>query len=260
MNTSTTLFGIFAVRWYGIIVALAILVGLFIILWQVRRRYEEQQHALLLVLLCIPCAILASRLYYVLFNWDLFKNNIWEVFFLWHGGLAFHGALFGGVAVVCVYAKRNRLSLARWLDRFAPALACGQAIGQWANFVNQEVLGYPTDALWGIYVDFAYRPEGYEQYDFFQPVCLFESGWEWFLFLLLAIVGCIQGRKRYVPPGTQFLLYLVLYSAGRFYFEGLRLDSEMLGPFRLAQVVCVLTILFALVLFVRQHALFRVAK
>jgi phosphatidylglycerol:prolipoprotein diacylglycerol transferase len=117
----------------------------------------------------IPVGIIVARLYYVISNWNLYISQPVEVLFIWHGGLSIYGALFGIILVIYGYTRYNNLPFWHWADLAAPGLAISQAVGQWGKFINQESFGYPTDATWGVYIDFAFRPDGYEQYDFFQP-------------------------------------------------------------------------------------------
>ncbi len=232
--------------WFGLILAVAILAGCMISWCYSRLRQEPPDRLLVLTLYSIPAGIIAARLYYVIVNWQLYADNPGEILMIWHGGLAIHGALIGVILTIAIYSRVNKLSFWRWADIVAPGLILGQAIGQWGNFVNQDAFGYPTDVPWAIYIDYAFRPSGYEQFDFFHPTFLYEFVWDIAVFIVLLPVSRIMLKKpAQAVPGSLFLLYIVLYSAGRLVIEGLRLDSEMIGEWRLAQVVSAIAILGA---------------
>jgi phosphatidylglycerol:prolipoprotein diacylglycerol transferase len=233
--------GPFNFYWYGLIVAVAIMAALLVTLWQARRSGLPPAPVLDLLLWGVPAGIVGARAYYVLANWELYRQQPLDVFRLWQGGLAVYGALLAFILVLCVYARRRRVAFWAWTDIFAPGLALGQAVGQLANFVNQEAFGSPTDLAWGAYIDFALRPPGYEQFDYFHPVPLYESAWNLALFLaLLAIGWTLRRLGRPWPPGSLFLLYIMLYSIGHYHFVGLRLDSELVWGIRLGQLSSVL--------------------
>ncbi|MBP2635127.1 MAG: prolipoprotein diacylglyceryl transferase [Firmicutes bacterium] len=225
-------------NWFGLILATAIMIAVAISWYFVRLHKENPDNLLDLTLVGIPIGLLFARGYYVVVNWPMYAahpNEIWQI---QHGGLSIHGAAIGLLLTIWGYCKVKKLSFWRWADIVAPGFVFGQALGQWGNFINQDAFGYPTDAAWGIYIDYIYRPIGYEQFDFFHPVFLYECLWDLFVFSILIIVSWrISKNPGKTATGNLFLLYIFLYSAGRFVMEGLRLDSEMLGQWRLAQLV-----------------------
>jgi phosphatidylglycerol:prolipoprotein diacylglycerol transferase len=234
--------------WYGIIIGSAVLAGIIIVLIQNRLLRQSMLPVFDLTLLSVAFSIVGARIYYVVSNWEIYRHHITDVLYLWHGGLSIYGALLGFVMAFLLYTRRYHLNFWQWADLFAPGLAIGMAIGQWANLINQEAFGYPTDLPWGIYIDFAYRPSGYQQFDFFQPVFLYESGWNLLLFFLLLVVSYLHLKRKSLQSGGVFLLYLLLFSIGHYFFEGLRLDSELVGGIRLAQAASVLTAIAAVIL------------
>lgn len=236
--------GILDFHWYGIIVSLAVLTGLVVSLWQARLYRERLEPVIDLVICGVPVVLIISRINYILVNYDLFSGDPWECFYIWHGGLAIYGALFGMLLVLYFYTRINKMSFWKWADILAPGIILGQAVGQWANFINQEAFGYPTNLPWAIYIDYVYRPLGFEQYDFFHPVFLYSSGWDIAIFLLLLGVLLLQRYYKKLPAGTIFLLYLLLYSTGKFFTEEIRIDSEMMFGVRITQIFSV--ILFGL--------------
>jgi len=245
MNIIAFSIGPLVFHWYGVILSFSIFIGLLISIWQTKIFGDSLKHLFELVIFCVPVGILFSRIYYVAANWDLYRNVPLEWLTFWHGGLAIHGAFIGVIATLWFYTYKTTIPFWHWGDILAPGLVMAQAIGQWGNFINQEAFGYPTAASWGIYIDFAYRPLGYERYDYFHPTALYESGLAFFIFLVLVLCNSFKGKLFHIKEGSVFLGYIILYSIGRFFIESLRLDSEMLLGIRLAQVVCVLSILLA---------------
>ncbi len=213
-------FGI-AVRWYGIIMAAGILCGLVYALGESKRLGVDENTILDLVILAIPAGIIGARLYYVAFNWDYYSGDLWKIFNIRGGGLAIHGTLIAAIITAVIYTRVKKVNFWTLADIASPGLILGQAIGRWGNFVNQEAHGTPTDLPWGIMI------EGVKVH----PTFLYESLWDFSVFIIL-----LWYRKRKKTEGNIFLLYLVLYSVGRFFVEGLRTDSLMLGEIRVAQL------------------------
>lgn len=242
--------GILSFHWYGLIMALAVLLGLAVSLWQARMYKERLEPVFDLIIYGVPVAIILSRVYYVLVNYELFLDNPIESFYIWHGGLAIHGALLGMLLVLYTYTRIYKMPFWKWADILAPGMILGQAVGQWGNFINQEAFGYPTNVSWAIYIDYAYRPLGYEQYDFFHPAFLYSSGWDIIVFLILLGLNFYQFRYKSLRSGNIFLLYMLLYSIGKFFIEGIRLDSEMYAGFRIAQLFSAVIIGLSILLFI----------
>jgi phosphatidylglycerol:prolipoprotein diacylglycerol transferase len=231
------------VRWYGILMAGAMALGLWLAHRDARRRGEDPERLLKTAELALLGGLVAARLYYVLFNLDYYLRSPAKILAVWEGGLAIHGGVLGGVLVGGIYAWLRRLPLRTYLDIAAPSLALGQAIGRWGNFFNEEAFGTPTDLPWKLYIAPPQRPAIYSQAEFFHPTFLYESLWDLGVYLMLVWVF----RDRLArAPGALFLTYLGLYSVGRFFTEGLRTDPLMLGSLRVAQVVSLLAVAIAL--------------
>ncbi|MHB1167572.1 MAG: prolipoprotein diacylglyceryl transferase [Carboxydocellales bacterium] len=224
-------FGSLTIRWYGVLIAIALFVGTLLALRAARRENVDEDHLLNLILIAAPLAMIGARLYYVVFNWRDYSADPLEMLRIWHGGLAIHGALITAVIIGYIYARRYSLNFWQLADIVAPSLILGQAIGRWGNFFNQEAYGYATNLPWAMYIDGAYR----------HPTFLYESLWDLLVFGLLLLFR----RKVSGPKGQLFLIYLSLYSLGRFFIESFRTDSLMLGPFRTAQVISLITIFAA---------------
>ena len=237
-------FGPFALHWYGLIIALAVLFGTMLATREAKQRGEDAEALLNVLVFSVLAALVGARLYYIIFNWSFYWQNPARIFAIWQGGLAIHGGIAGGLIVGFIIMRVKKLPVATYLDIVAPSMILGQALGRWGNFFNQEAFGVPTDLPWKLYIDAAHRPVEYAQFSYFHPTFLYESVWDFLVFVTLFWVL----RKRLTRySGTLFLMYLALYSLGRFFTEGLRTDSLMLGSIRVAQLASVVLILLAAV-------------
>lgn len=230
--------GPLSVHWYGILIACAFLIGVWGSLREAKLEGINEDHFLNLIIAVIICAVIGARAYYVIFEWDYYRQqSLWEIIATWHGGLAIHGGVIGGILAASICAWRYRMRIWQLLDIIAPYLILGQAIGRWGNFFNQEAYGYevsPDQVPWAMYIDGAYR----------HPTFLYESIWDIIGFLLLIFAA----RSPKLKEGDIALLYFIYYSAGRFIIEGFRTDSLMLGPLRAAQVVCIVAIVASILI------------
>ncbi|HEY4544655.1 MAG TPA: prolipoprotein diacylglyceryl transferase [Tissierellaceae bacterium] len=234
-----TIFGV-DVYWYGILIALAVLVGTVIGLQAAKRKGIEEETLLDLLLYAIPLSIIGARIYYVIFSWDMYKDNISKVFDFRSGGLAIHGGIIAAIIVGYLFSKKRNVSFWVLADIAAPSMILGQSIGRWGNYINGEAHGGPTDLPWGIIVD------GVKVH----PTFLYESIWNFFVFLFLLWLS----RNKSKTDGEIFLLYLILYSVARFFIEGLRTDSLMWGSVRVAQLISILIIVVAgLILYKKKN-------
>jgi phosphatidylglycerol:prolipoprotein diacylglycerol transferase len=233
-------FGPIAIRWYGLMYAVAFLVGGWLLGQEIKRKGislsdDARWNFLSIVFFA---GILGGRTYYVLFNWDYYGANPLEIPAIWHGGLAIHGGLIGGTLAGWWYVHRHRLPFWKLADAGAPSVILGQAFGRWGNFMNGEVHGTPTDLPWGVVFP-PTSPAGRE----FGPVPL-HPAMLYEMILNLIIFGFLWWyRKRLFKDGYLFCLYLILYSAARFIVSTLRAEDLYLGPFRAPHVVSMLVIL-----------------
>ena len=216
------------VRWYGIIISSAMIIGVLLAIRNGKKVGFIEDHIIDVSVLALPLAIIGARLYYVIFNLDLYKGDFLSMFNTRMGGMAIHGGIIGGILgglIVCYKRKMNVLKVA---DIVAPSLILGQAIGRWGNFVNQEAHGGPTNLPWGIVVD------GVKVH----PTFLYESIWNMIIFVILLK---IFKNKKF--DGQMASIYLIGYSLGRLFIEGLRTDSLMFGSFRVAQLISLVMII-----------------
>jgi phosphatidylglycerol---prolipoprotein diacylglyceryl transferase len=235
--------GPLVVRWYGILMAVAIVVGLWLGHREARREGLPADDIISVGQWSILAGLVGARLYEVLFNWDYYGQYPSKIVAVWEGGLAIHGGLIVGPLVGAWLAYRWRVPVLRGLDVAAPSLAIGQAIGRWGNFFNEEAFGQPTDLPWKLYISPPHRPPGFTQYEYFHPTFLYESLWDLVVFLTL---WGVRGRLR-SRPGALFFSYVGLYSVGRFVIESIRLDSFWLGSLRVPQVASAVGVVIALV-------------
>ncbi|TCD56287.1 prolipoprotein diacylglyceryl transferase [Synechococcus sp. BS55D] len=222
--------GPFALRWYGLLIALAVLIGLNLSSWLARQRDLEQGLISDLLPILVLAAVIGARIYYVAFEWRNYQGAWWEAFAIWRGGIAIHGALLAGTMAVILFCRWRRQSFWDVLDVLVPSVALGQAIGRWGNFFNSEAFGVPTDLPWKLFIAYPQRPAVFADADYFHPTFLYESIWNLLVFALLMTLF-LQGRKRRInlPAGALSCVYLLAYSLGRVWIEGLRIDPLCLG-------------------------------
>ena len=166
---------------------------------------------------------------------------------VWEGGIAIHGALIGGFLSVFLFCKSKNIHLKTFLDVLIPSIILGQSIGRWGNFFNNEAFGLPTNLPWKLFIPIQNRPIEFINYQFFHPTFLYESLWNFLIFIVLIITFNKQNKTKIVKPGFISCLYLVCYSFGRFWIEALRTDPLCIGgiaPFcygglRMAQFISI---------------------
>ena len=230
--------GPIVIRWYGLLIASSVLLGVSLSQYLAKRRYVNPDLISDLSIWLVIGAIPAARLYYVLFQWSEYSQHPERILAIWQGGIAIHGAIIGGIIAALIFARLNKISFWQLTDLVAPSLILGQAIGRWGNFFNSEAFGSPTDLPWKLYIPPDHRPVDLVNFEYFHPTFLYESLWNLMVFaLLLTLFFRALSKKSSLKVGTLFLVYGIVYSLGRFWIEGLRTDSLMLGPLRMAQMV-----------------------
>lgn len=236
--------GTLPIYWYGIIMTAAFILATALAYRFALQSDIDPEHILNLLILIIPAAIIGARLYYVFFSWENYGHNLLEILAIRHGGLAIHGGLLGGFLAGFYYVRKHHLDFWKMADIFAPCIILGQAIGRWGNFINQEAFGSPVSRQYISNFPGFIQKQMFIGGQYHHPTFLYESLWNLFVFIVL-----IVSRKQVKFQGQIFLFYLTLYSSGRFFIEGLRTDSLMLGPVRVAQLVSLFLIVVALVLY-----------
>lgn len=243
MNPVAFNIGNFEIRWYGILIVLGIFIGMFIAYYNSKKLNLDFEKIIDGFLVAFPCAIVGARAYYVFFEFDNFKNNIWSIFNLRTGGLAIHGGLIGALIGIIIYCKLKKIEMMKYLDVVAPSLILAQAIGRWGNFMNGEAHGdvvsyefiskFPEFIQKGMYLDGHY----------YNPTFLYESIWNLIIFLILMI---ILHKKKSNENGVVIASYAVLYSIGRLFIESLRTDSLMIGNIRIAQFMSIVGVVIGI--------------
>jgi phosphatidylglycerol:prolipoprotein diacylglycerol transferase len=245
--------GPFALRWYGLLIAVAVLTGLALATRLGKARGIEPSLIADLLPLLVLGAVLGARTYYVALEWRQYAANPADALAIWRGGIAIHGALIGGVLTTILFCRWRRQPFWPLLDVLLPAVALGQAIGRWGNFFNSEAFGLPTDLPWKLTIPFSRRPPDFLDQATFHPTFLYESLWNLGVCLLLLALFRQASRGRLdLRPGALSCVYLIAYSCGRFWIEGLRLDPLCLlsqppfcsGGLRMAQLVSLVLIAF----------------
>lgn len=239
--------GPLSVHWYGVIIGVGALLGLWLALRECEKRGINKDTFIDLILFAIPIAIICARIYYVSFEWDYYQRHPNEIIKIWHGGIAIHGGLIGAVLTAIVFTKVKKVSFWKIADVAAPSILLAQAIGRWGNFINQEAHG---EAVSRAFLENLHLPEFiinqmYIDGTYYHPTFLYESLWN-----LAGVVILVLLRRASMRRGEIFLSYLIWYSIGRFFIEGMRTDSLMLTEhLRIAQMISiaifVVAVLFA---------------
>ncbi|PYZ96280.1 prolipoprotein diacylglyceryl transferase [Alteribacter lacisalsi] len=243
--------GPISVAWYGLIIATGAFLAYLLVNSEAKKRGLPKDLFADLLLIAVPIAIISARLYYVIFRWDYYSQNPSQIIAIWEGGLAIHGALIGSVITAVIFAKKRGLSFWKIADVAAPGILLGQAIGRWGNFVNQEAHGgevsrsfleslmIPEFIINGMNIDGTY----------YHPTFLYESLWSFAGVALLLYLRRVNMRR-----GEMFMTYVIWYSFGRLFIEGLRTDSLMIfGVLRTAQVISIVLIIGAIALIIYRR-------
>jgi len=216
--------GPFPIRAY----ALCIIAGIIVAIWLGNRRWVARggQPGTVadVAVWAVPFGIVGGRLYHVATSWQPYfgaGGHPIDALKIWQGGLGIWGAVALGALGAYIGCRRQGVMLPPFGDALAPGLALAQALGRWGNYFNQELFGRPTTLPWGLKIDLAHRPKGYEQYATFHPTFLYESLW----CVVIAVILVWADRRFELGHFRVFLLYGALYTAGRFWFELLRIDD-----------------------------------
>ncbi|MGD8190149.1 prolipoprotein diacylglyceryl transferase [Brevibacillus ginsengisoli] len=234
------------VHWYGIIMGTAFFVGTYLASYHAKRAGINPDHILNMVVWIIPSAIVCARLYYCLFEWQQYQSHPLDIFAVWKGGLAIHGGLIGGFLAGTLYVRKHNLPFLLIGDILMPSVILGQAIGRWGNFMNQEAHGAPVSAEFMSHFPAFIRNQMLIDGVYYQPTFFYESIWDLGVFVIL--LALLYRFKRY--DGQVLASYLILYSIGRFFIEGMRTDSLMFGGLRVAQLVSLGLALLGVVLMI----------
>lgn len=228
------------IYWYGILIMLGVILAVVYASAQSRQFGIRQDDLYDAVLFAVPLGIVCARIYYVIFEWEQYKDNLSEIFATWHGGLAIYGGIIGGIIVIVVLCKVKKIYVMDMLDLFASAVPIGQILGRWGNFFNCEAYGSSTTLPWRMVIGKTLEEAGATGN---HPTFFYESAWNLIGFIILYF-----SSKKRKYHGEILLLYLGWYGLGRFFIEGLRTDSLYLWGtgIRVSQVVALICIIIGL--------------
>jgi phosphatidylglycerol:prolipoprotein diacylglycerol transferase len=247
--------GNFSIRYYSFLILVGALIAILLLIKEGKRFGLSKDEVFDVAFWVIIIGIIGARLYYVVFNFEIYKNDLMSILHIWEGGLAIHGGIiFGGITLL-LCCKKKGIDFIRFLDMAVVPMLLAQAIGRWGNFFNGEAHGMvttferlqsmhlPRFIINGMYIDGLY----------YEPTFLYESLWCLLGFIIIVILR----RLKYIKKGMPTCFYLMWYSIGRFYIESLRTDSLMIAGFKAAQIV---SIIMFIVGFVYLIFLFRKEK
>jgi len=254
--------GPFTIYFYGIILMLGAVSAAFLADREARRRGKNSELVWDGLIWVLIGGIIGARLWHIItpppsmveqgFTTQYYLTHPLDAFNTRLGGLGIPGAVIGGAIALYLFTRRRRESFAEWVDIAAPAVALGQAIGRWGNFVNQELYGRPTDLPWGIFIEPQYRLPEFINFTHFHPLFLYESLWNLANMVLLLWLGRRHSDR--LITGDLFLIYLIGYPLGRFLLEFMRLDSAQIAGINANQTFMLIVMVVAgILLFVRHR-------
>ena len=229
----------FKVMWYGVLIGIGIILAFLLAYINAKRKGLNFDVLIDIFLISFPCAIIGARAYYVIFEWNSYKNNLFNIFNIREGGLAIHGGLIGAFLSAFIYTRVKKIKFLAYADLVAPSIILAQGIGRWGNFMNSEahgdVVSYEFISKFPKFIQNGMNING----QFYNPTFLYESIWDIFVCFLLVII-LYKVKKGY--EGIVISSYMILYSVGRFFIEGLRTDSLMFFGLRIAQIISLIGI------------------
>ncbi|MGY0402501.1 prolipoprotein diacylglyceryl transferase [Carnobacterium jeotgali] len=240
--------GPITVYWYGIIIAAAMFVAIYLTTREGNKRGLAEDTIIDTSLWAIPIGFIGARLYYVLFELDYYLQNPTEIIAIWNGGIAIYGGLIAGGLTVYIYTKRKKIPLALLLDVLAPNVLLAQSIGRWGNFMNQEAHGGPVSRqfLENLYLPNVIIEQMNVNGTYYHPTFLYESLWSLLGFCVIII---LRNRKKLLRQGEVALSYVLWYSTGRFFIEGMRTDSLWIGDLiRVSQALSLVLVIGAIII------------
>ena len=240
--------GNFEIRWYSVFILIAFFVATYLIEKEAKRFDIDKNFIFNLLFWTLIFGIIGARIYYVMFDWEYYSNNIGEIIKIWNGGLAIHGGIIAGLLTILIYTKKYKQRTVRYLDFIVVGLIIGQAIGRWGNFFNSEAHGIATSLehlkklhipnfiIKGMKINGVY----------YTPTFLYES-----IFCLIGfIIICLIRRNKYIKVGTPTALYLIIYGIIRFFIERSRTDALMFCGFKIASIVSVIMIIIGIIMLI----------
>ena len=246
MDTIITI-GSFSLKWYSVLITIAVIIAYFMIYSESKRFNIKSEFIFNMMFWTLIFGILGARIYYVVFNWSYYSENLSEIYKIWNGGLAIHGGIIAGALTIIIYCKKYKVKVGRIMDLIVPALLLGQALGRWGNFFNGEAYGtivtrttlenmkiIPEFVINNMYIDGFYH----------LPMFYFESLW----CLLGFFLSLFLRRRKYIKDGQLVAFYMMWYGAARFVIETFRTDALLFNGIRVARVVSILMFIAGLII------------
>ena len=245
MNPIALQIGPFSIKWYSLMILLGVIAGIGLLLKEGKKYNYPKDFLFNLCFWAIIFGFIGARIYYVLFNFDIYINDPVSIFKIWEGGLAIHGGLIAGFITIYFYCKKYNVRILKITDMAVPGILLAQSIGRWGNFFNMEAHGgavlrstlenlhLPEFIINGMNINGVY----------YHPTFFYESLW----CLLGFIIFILLKHYKYLKVGSLTFSYLCFYSVGRFVIETLRTDSLMLGGFKVAQVLSVILFIIGII-------------
>ncbi len=241
------------IHWYGFLIAIGAVVSFLVVLSLAKKYQVKKDHIYDLTFYLIIIGLIGDRLYYVIYAWEYYSQNLLDIFKIWEGGLAIHGAMIAGLLVIYLFAKKYKYKFWFLTDLVVVALPLAMAFGRWGNYFNQELFGKPTNLPWGIPIEQSIRPIEFMANSHFHPTFLYESLWNLMIFLILFVWHHLRIKKyknnleKIQGLGNITLVYFILYSVGRGMNEFLRIDyTPYFFGIRWAQFTSIIIILICL--------------
>ncbi|MDD3392030.1 MAG: prolipoprotein diacylglyceryl transferase [Bacilli bacterium] len=240
--------GPITIYWYSIMILLGMLIGGTLAIKEAEKFKISEEFMINLAFFLIPISFIGARIYYIIFDFAYYKNNIIDIFKIWEGGIAIHGGIIAGLIFIIIYTKKYKVNTLKLLDILVVGLIIAQAIGRWGNFFNQEAYGSATTLshLQSLHIPNFIIERMYINGVYYTPTFLYESIWCVIGFIVLLFVR----RYKYIKNGQITAIYMIYYSIGRFFIEGMRLDSLMFNNIRVAQLVSFLLIVIGIIMFI----------
>ena len=252
MNPIAITIGNIEIRWYAILILCAFLLGMYLVKKESKRLGINLEIIMNLCFYLVIVSIIGARIYYVLFEFEQYKDNLIDIFKIWNGGLAIHGGIIAGITFSYFYCRKYKLNYLKITDIIAPALIIGQAIGRWGNFFNSEAFGpittlstlkslhIPKFIIDGMYINV------HGIYHYYHPTFLYESLWCLIGFVIIMFIR----KNKKIKIGQISATYFIIYGIERFFVESLRQDSLMLFNIKVAQLVSIIMIISGIILWI----------
>lgn len=238
----------YGIRWYGLLITIGVILGLYLVIREFKRRNYSIDDALDMAIYVVVSGFIGARLYYVIWEWNSYKDNPITALYIWNGGLAIYGGVIAGAIALFIYAKIKKYKITTLMDMAAPSLVLAQAIGRWGNFFNKEAFGMPVDNPslqffpYAVQIPYINRPKEYLASDWFQATFFYES---MACLIIFAIIFLYRKRQKF--SGELVLIYLFLYGIERSIVEGFRTDSLYIfnTGIRVSQALSIFLVIFS---------------